>query len=1157
MLQALREELVGPAPAGQELDCSRPVRFDDAKQAFKPWRQQGTGEEILQRDPPTQRYGVGVLYPVGTRVIDTMHDEDTAPSGLLPQEDPSLPGDGTISVLTEAAAQAIEKIERGRSTANDDADPGDFDLSTSNAFRPGSMGVSFLAEFPRDSKLVVEATGGRYTAIDVAVGGQSRTWWLRTPVTLRAEFTAAAICTPRSAEIQPSAPVQVDGLDLDIEVYSRPRDENQRLVTVCLVNRSKAGSLADGKCLFQAGLKAWVEAADGSLHILPYPGARAANPDLEEQSLALLYRNEQTFATGHGCAAGWDTVTQAGRATWVSAECLPVFETPSTTPDVTREDSTLLQVPMAALAGLIPGNDGFGAVTEVVERYEHWVREKEREIPSLEARYQEAARVDMRECARCAERMRKGLDYLKSDALTRRAFQLANYAILIQQAHSRREPRHAQFDEKELRVSFPAAYQPPDLHDPPAGRGMWRAFQIAFLLMSVQSAVDPDLPERETVELIWFPTGGGKTEAYLGLAAFALFMRRLCDRDDAGVHVLMRYTLRLLTAQQFQRASGLICAMEFLRRRHASELGTAPFSIGIWVGGDNTPNTRKQALEVLNGLNGNNRGVKNQFILARCPWCGAQMGPVDFKVRGSAAKRSPRVLGYYREGETVVFRCPDKKACEFADSLPIYVIDEDIYDKRPSLVIGTVDKFAMLAWRPEARAIFGIGPDGERNYSPPGLIIQDELHLISGPLGSMVGLYEGVIEELCTDRRRTRPVVPKIVSSTATIRRYREQIKALYARTDVTLFPPPGLEAGDSFFARYARRPDGSLEHGRMYVGVHGPGLGSTQTAEVRAFTALLQAPVSLPDAERNPWWTLLVFFNSLRELGTTLSLFQSNIPDYFRVLKNRSGLDFDAMRRYYEVQELTGRLPSDEVPAAIAALEVSCTSTSGSKPVDVCLASNILEVGVDIDRLSLMAVVGQPKTTAQYIQVTGRVGRQWKDRPGLIVTLYGAAKPRDRSHFEKFRSYHERLYAQVEPTSVTPFSPPALDRALHAVMVAYARQAGTQSEAQSPFPYPEQRIERLKNVLLPRVREVDPAEVAHFVEVFTARADQWRLGQRSQWTTSDSDPDIPLLRAAGAYADAEQARLAWPTPQSMRTVDAECLAKITTLYLQVGANHE
>ena len=506
--------------------------------------------------------------------------------------------------------------------------------------------------------------------------------------------------------------------------------------------------------------------------------------------------------------------------------------------------------------------------------------------------------------------------------------------------------------------------------------------------------------------------------------------------------------------------------------------------------------------------------------------------------------------GYERRAGSVYFKCTDQ-VCPFFDSLPIFVIDDQIYRNRPSLIIGTVDKFAMLAWRPEARNLFGLSSEGDRISSPPNLIIQDELHLISGPLGTMVGLYEVLIEELCSDYRTGR-VKPKIVSSTATIRRYRDQIKALYARNSVSLFPPPGLDAGDSFFAQYARDDDGNLRPGRRYVGVHAPGLGSLQTAQVRTFAALLQAPVYLEPDDRDPWWTLVAFFNSLRELGTTLSLFQSDIPDYLKAVRNRNGLDYSNLRRLKHVIELTGRLTSEEIPESIAALKAGYSGSSNI--VDVCLASNILEVGIDIDRLSLMTVVGQPKTTSQYIQVTGRVGRRWWERPGLIVTIYGASKPRDRSHFEKFRTYHERLYAQVEPTSVTPFSPPALDRGLHAVMAAYSRQTGDSHLAESPYPVPDLVLGALREILVDRVAVVDSQEQQEFSRMFDQRVAEWRRWERVRWSDYAANTTLPLLRVAGAYCSPELARISWPTPQSMRNVDAECQIEITNLYISQDA---
>jgi hypothetical protein len=309
----------------------------------------------------------------------------------------------------------------------------------------------------------------------------------------------------------------------------------------------------------------------------------------------------------------------------------------------------------------------------------------------------------------------------------------------------------------------------------------------------------------------------------------------------------------------------------------------------------------------------------------------------------------------------------------------------------------------------------------------------------------------------------------------------------------------------------------------------------------------LIQAAGLLPAEEQDPWWTLLVFFNSLRELGTSLSLLQSDIPDYLRVIRKRLGLKQGESRYPWNVLELTGRLRNDEVPRAIEELEKT-VSQEGPAPVDVCLASNIVEVGVDIDRLSLMAVVGQPKTTSQYIQATGRIGRRWWERPGLVTTIYGASKPRDRSHFEKFRSYHERLYAQVEPTSVTPFAPPVLDRALHAVLVAYVRQLADQDA--KPLPVPEDLLDSAFELLRARVEAVDPEEAERFEAKFAERVEQWRRWQRTDWMADWDSEDYGLLRFAGDYADRVAEQISWAVPTSLRNVDAECKAAITTAYL-------
>jgi Helicase conserved C-terminal domain len=1148
---ALKEELVGPCPRGAAIDCSGNVAFPDRESAYGPWRQAGSGEEILQRDRPIKRYGIGVLYP-------PMTAGDTDPGAETDTEDEpatieEVPAGDSQEILAERAADSIERIaERQRAGASEESD---FDLSTANSYRPSAIGLSFVCRAPQESRLCVVVDAGRYREKEVMIrtgkpagdgsssGGdeyQTRKWWLRSPVRIEARFVGEDLIAGSERAVSPVEQTEdnLEGLDLNVTAFARPRGDGTSLVTVSLVNRTKAPQPVDVGCLFQVRFAARVEGEGGG--VLPYEEGGAHSEDKEEASLVLLYRSLRTFAVGHGCAAGWSGELE-DRASEVSAECLPTYEAPSTTPDIVDDQGNPITVPIAPLAGIVDGDDGLASIDALLGHYTEWIERQRARASGLDEEFQAAAERHVELAERVLSRMRRGLELVRSDGRVQRAFQLANNAMLLQQLRTRRRnPRETRYNGDSRRIEIVEPLEVPDWREV-SDRGDWRPFQIAFVLMALGSTASPASPERETVELIFFPTGGGKTEAYLCLAAFSMFYRRLTDPGDVGVDVLMRYTLRLLTAQQFQRAGALICAMEHLRAR-ANDLGDERFTIGIWVGSGVTPNSRGEARTVLRNLQRGDRYAENKFVVLRCPWCAAQMG--EIKSVGKKQRNPPRVAGYEERDRTVILYCPDED-CEFRGGLPILVIDEDLCEDPPTLVIGTIDKFAMLAWRPEARALFGIAADGSRRASPPNLVIQDELHLISGPLGSLAGLYEPVIEELCTDHRNGGDRRPKVVTSTATIRRSEQQIRGLYARTDAPLFPPHGLDADDSFFARYAREADGSLMPGRLYVGVHGPGLGSLQTAQVRTFAALLQAPVQLGREEQDPWWTLAVFFNSLRELGTSLSLLQSDIPDYLKVLRNRLGLRPQDVRRLWNVLELTGRLRNDEIPKAMEELEIP--TEGAGRAVDICLASNIVEVGIDIDRLSLMCVVGQPKTTSQYIQVTGRIGRRWRERPGLVATIYSASKPRDRSHFEKFRTYHQRLYAQVEPTSVTPFSPPALDRALHAVLVMYVRQLG--EEQAGPRPVPEDLISAAEELLSARVGIVDPAELENFEQVFSARHGEWQRWRRIEWSRA-GDGEVPLIRAAGSYVTRAAARLSWSVPQSLRNVDADCRAEITTSYL-------
>ncbi len=1150
----IRRELFGPfgpeEPVGKPVDCSHgTLTFATAEESRGQFHDSSTLQEILTIGTPLTRYGVGVLYSgasIGGTAIGEEGEEDIDLTGIpgvaLNEDDP----DG-------------RPVDIQGSQRHDEADSDDFDLTDANSFKPSAMAISFQCRVPAGGSLTVAVTGAHYERISVHISGISKPvdWWRRRAFTLTGLVPGSILVneTNRLKIVDTKPDGDPPGAAPTTRVFSRPvpgaDDPELRLVTVAVVNQ--VAGTGPASALFQMG---FTVAAAGGLVIEPYPEVELPDRDDEEQSIDLLYRNKRTYAIGHGCAAEWE----GGVGTpvpLVSAVALPAYEVVSLTPNIylTDDDGRYLfdadgrrSTAAVSMKELADGTaEGRRQVETVLRLYGEWISARKAEIDDLPERFRDAARRHMALAESALDRMKAGWYLVGSDQVAQQAFYWANEAMLFQQVRSNfplREVERGKDDVLRVKGAHPTPVIPLD-------KGYWRPFQIAFILATLPELVDPSRETRSLVDLIFFPTGGGKTEAYLGASAISLLARRLRNPNDAGTDTLMRYTLRLLTAQQFLRAASLVCVLEAIRDDHSDVLGASPFGIGIWLGSSSTPNRWSTAVEALARLRRNPQ-EQNPFLLLRCPWCGAQMGT---KPKGRGGQD---VIGYEQIGrDRVELRCVDSQ-CRYwrRPGLPVHVIDEDIYEVRPSIVIGTVDKFAMMAWSPQARNLFGIDEQGERVFSPPGLIIQDELHLISGPLGSMVGLYEPVIDELCTDRRGEVPIAPKIIASTATIRRFEDQVRALFGRTEVALFPPHGLEEGRSFFAEPARLADGSLEPGRRYIGVMSASLGSMQTVQTRVAAATLQAATEVPEADRDGYWTNLNFLNSLRELGNTVSLLESDVPDYLTGLVRRDGI---SPRWPNRTMELTSRRRSDEIPRAIEQLQARYVPGQDRQDaIDICLASNIIEVGIDIDRLGLMTIVGQPKTTAQYIQVSGRVGRRADVSPGLVITIYGAAKPRDRSHYERFLTYHQQLYAQVEPTSVTPFATPVLRRALHAAAVAYVRQ--TTPEDLSPYPFPSVEYERAIALLRERALIVDDVELPVFERMADKRARQWDGWERTMWNANPvpwGDPHQGLMRFAGTLPDLDRRATIWDVPTSMRNVDAECRLVISLAYAHADTETE
>ena len=1109
VISELRREIYGPLPSEISIGSPLVLEHGSYKLASRdvegPFYCPTSGEEAINnsRINPHLKYGVGVLNP---RFDSLDTNEVTLDASLLTEEETedNPKTDFQVNELTQDNLDYEDDL---------------LDLSTTADRAQSSMGLTFAIDLNSGTALELEINGGTYRKEHGLWEEKPTDWWIRTSHSIKVNLELEI---PQGLAVGKRGTKPLDqlanGVNLVIHHYSRKIKNFPELlfVTIVLENISESAEKISNS-FYQSSLKV----LEAKAKIVAYPENLNLSKDDEYLSIAIQDRDKPTFAIGHGTATDWGYDKINGR--FLTTTFFPTYEIPSITPNI---DSLTLDMKELASG---KWETQKSILNSLLDLFREWVVRIELEASGFQDVWKDTALSNSSKCRKSLTRMEKAVEVLEKNAQARLAFTLANQAILEQRFAVRREKRDVKI------VNGIPSVDPISsvLDDSP----VWRPFQLGFLLQAIPEITDPSDESREIVDLIFFPTGGGKTEAYLGLTAFSILLRRLVDPNDIGVNVLMRYTLRLLTSQQFTRAASLICCLELIRRKR-SDLGVVPIRIGVWLGSDQTPNSLKQSKNDFDELMRGNSQT-NKFLLLKCPYCGTQMGPLKNDRRSGKSN----VAGYYYQSSRFFYRCNDIQ-CPFGtinSELPVIVIDEQIYELRPDLVIGTVDKFAQIAWNDKTRGLFGLNEFGDRAFSPPNLIIQDELHLISGPLGSMAGLYEVVVQDLCTDKRKSKPIRPKIVASTATVARFQTQILSLFGRDRSLVFPPPVLDSKDSFFSRI-ETIDGLQAPGRMYLGIFAPGYSSYQTIQVRVGTSLIQAPMRLPDVDRDPYWTGLWFFNSIRELGNTQTLIQSDMHDYSYSLHLR---DQRKKRRFVNsnsVLELTSRMKSDEVPAAIDQLEKSLGGNN-KNVLDICLASNIIEVGIDIDRLGLLVIAGQPKSTSQYIQVSGRVGRDWKKAPGLVVTIYSPLKPRDRSHFERFRSYHQKLYHYVEATSVTPYSDPVLERALHAILVTHVKMNGNASSG--PLPYPASEIEEAKKTILEAVRRNGLDQLGVVEDWLDRRVDEWNVWEKTKWTDRDGDTRQALMRSADVQLEANESPLFWKTPNSLRNVDAECPLEI------------
>lgn len=1119
ILELVRREFVGPDPIDKEGLIQK------------------NGEEILSSDPPRIRYSAGILFPQGSVVL-----EEDKPEGLNNEE----------STIENEINDDISEEFNNNNQSSDIPDDSEELINRSNAYHQSA--ISLTVAIKNNDKIRVEVKAGQYEKKMVEnANGKKNEKYLRSSLhwVNNNQFLKLPDKNERSIKYDVICSNKTE-LKFHV-IYRYVSDESECVIyTFTLENTKKAENdlIRDEDCYFQTEFHLFSEKAFAHLP----EGKRININDEDYETNELLYRNIRNYAIGHGCSADWKVNDK--KVIEIYTEVFPSYEIKPIVPNILSEVS----LDMYNMSDYTDIKEIVKELEKMCDLYKSWIEDLKKQSKDLEEHYQKTANRHIKNCENCHKRMFEGLELLRSDPVIQKAFQYMNRSMLLQQLHYNL-PLQEWEDDGNGGISIANPVEMPKIDKPDTWYGndnrvygKWRPFQIAFVLINLKSMTVKNCDDRKIVDLIWFPTGGGKTEAYLGLTAYTIFMRRLQGQNDEGTTILMRYTLRLLTAQQYERAASMICACELIRKEKEVELGNKRITIGLWVGGDTTPNKmsgdERSAVKMYESLY-RGSSEQNPFIMLKCPWCGAKMGVVHV-----GKDKTPKISGYYkrRKGRAleIVFKCSNKN-CDFSKEdfdLPLSVVDEAIYKNPPTLLLGTVDKFAMLPYKPEAQKLFGI-VNGKR-VAAPDLVIQDELHLISGPVGSMVGHYETLIIELCTDRRDNKLITPKIIASTATISRAKEQCHALYncGKENVIQFPPSGIDAGDSFFAK-----EDQEKIGRKYVGIFAPAASSFAMTSIRLFATLLYSAKAISvmnEDERDPYWTNLGYFNSMRELGQTATWISADINEYLHTIYKRrledKELGYKENRRYiYRFEELTSRVRSDKIPEKMQSLSIKYREKSSEqRPVDVCLATNMVSVGVDVPRLGLMTVVGQPKTTSEYIQATSRVGRDIPKAPGIVLILYNPGRPRDKSHYEQFKSYHSKIYSNVEPTSVTPFSAPLRERALHAVLIGLIRLFRSENTFNDPKLFPtETEIEKVFSIIEDRVKKVDEDELENTCEHLEEIMREWEIQMPQKYQDFTAGEALPLMYPAGTKANVNWDGRGMPTPTSMRSVDASCEIRV------------
>jgi superfamily II DNA or RNA helicase len=922
--------------------------------------------------------------------------------------------------------------------------------------------------------------------------------------------------------------------------------KGNKYVKIQLVNTSKEQSSKrftpktpelNSKCLFQAEIKV------KSDKILPYKSNQELNPfDPEAEELNFLYREVKNYGIGHNCSVSWNKEGNILKTTF-----LPEFNVKDTKNDFNESDfenpddfnllNQSLNIKNLSLFSNVDKAETIKRLQSFVELYGKWIKEQKSKNESGTAKEKEIGQRIIDRLNYNYNRLKTNINCLNDENVFR-AFQLANTAMLIQIIISNDKDFSKTNCEKEVSqintsipysdLKFFSQYDYSRLGFEPK----YRPFQLSFLLLSIKGITEPQSEERKNVvDLIWFPTGGGKTEAYLAVTAFTIIWRRMMNdvKASQGVSVIMRYTLRLLTAQQFERASKLIASLEFLRKNFTDELKKETISIGLWVGNQLTPGKISEAKEIVDEIERECRKqngkpeTKNTFQISSCPWCGTKLV-------------SEGDYGFDVETRSFKIKCLNTK-CTYNNQIPVQIVDEMLFSNPPTLLFATVDKFAQLAWKGEAHRFFNSLDD---NKLPPDLIIQDELHLLSGPLGSIVGLFESVVEKLCT--KENQNLTPKIIASTATTRNTTQQIQQLYGGRSVNIFPPSGLTYSDSFFAKESKE-----KSRRKYIGFMPVGKTAIDT-QLQVIAHLLEARIENKEPINDNYWTVVSYYNSLKDVGKIRNKVGDEIITNTRTLQKRLwGTDnpWNYNHKFLEdrTEELTARVESSKIKTVLKQLENSVELVERvsdkavkSDVIDLVLATNMFSVGIDIGRLNLMLITGMPKNIAEYIQASSRVGRKVK---GLVVTFLNPNQARDKSYFEHYIPFHQAFYKSIEPLSVTPFTENTIDKMLTTLMVTYMRHkvSGLNQNYDAQY-FQKEHIYDLKQFLKERFQN-NTAEYEFFESRIDFLANDWE--ERVQNIGLKKYDELLKRPTQVGVSDVDD----WIVMQSMREVDDDTFIQI------------